>query len=72
MKLNDTYKPVTQADCDHANALREYEKAHKDWMCSSIFDPAVVRNEIKRRVDNARAKYEAAYLAANPNHTILL
>lgn len=69
--LSDTYRPKTQADCDHANALREYEAAHKVWMNTSIFQPQVVRDEVTRTKNEARAKYEAAYLAANPTHILL-
>lgn len=67
--MNDTFKPRNQADCDHANALREYESAHKVWMNTSVFTYA--GKEAKRIKDEARAKYEAAYMAANPSHILL-
>lgn len=69
--VNDTFRPRNQADCDHANALREYEAAHKTWMNTSIFQPETVRNEVTRTKNEARAKYEAAYKAANPTHILL-
>ena len=71
LSMNDTFRPRNQADCDHANALREYEAAHKVWMNTSIFQPATVREEVTRSKNEARAKYEAAYMAANPTHILL-
>ena len=38
--MNDTFRPRNQAECDHANTLREYESAHKVWMNTSVFTEA--------------------------------
>jgi hypothetical protein len=49
---------VSQSECDHANALREYESAHKVWMNTSVFTDA--GKEARRVKDEARVKYETA------------
>lgn len=67
--MNDRFIPRNQADCDHANALREYEAAHKVWMNTSVFTHA--GKESKRLKDQARIKFEAAYMTANPTHIIV-
>lgn len=67
--MNDTFRPRNQADCDHANALREYEAAHRIWMNTSVFTDA--GKAAKRAKDEAREKYAAAYMAANPTHILL-
>lgn len=69
LNMNDTFKPRNQADSDHANALREYEAAHKVWMNTSVFTDA--GKEAQRIKDEARAKYEVAYMTANPTHILL-
>lgn len=67
--LSDTYRPKNQQDCDLCNALREYEAAHARWMNTSIFTDE--GKEAKRIKDEAKARYEAAYMAANPTHILL-
>jgi len=51
------------------DALLEYEAAHGVWMNTSVFTDA--GKEAKRIKDAARAKYEAAYMSANPTHILL-
>ena len=62
--MNDTFRPRNQAECDHANALREFEAAHKVWMNTSVFTEA--GKEAKRVKEAARAKYVSAVKAAHP------
>ena len=69
--MNDRFTPRNQADCDLANALREYETAHKRWMDTSIFRPAAERGTVTMRKNEARDKYEKAYKAANPTHILI-
>lgn len=69
MQTHDSWKPKNQLDCDHWNALREYEAANKVWMNTSVFTDA--GKEAKRLNDLARTKYEIAYTAANPAHILL-
>jgi len=69
--MNDTFRARNQADCDHANALREYEAAQRVWMNTSIFQPEAVRDQVTRTKNEAWAKYEKAYMAANPTHILL-
>lgn len=60
--MNDTFRPKNQAECDHANTLREYEAAHKVWMNTSVFTEA--GRIAKANKEAARERYETA-LAAN-------
>lgn len=60
---------IPQTNCPLTNALREYEAAHAAWMDTPMHTEA--GREVKRVKDAARAKYEAAYLAANPTHILL-
>jgi hypothetical protein len=60
--MNDTFRPRNQAECDHANTLREYEAAHKVWMNTSVFTEA--GRIAKANKEAARDRYETA-LAAN-------
>ncbi len=62
----DTFRPKSQAECDHANTLREYEAAHRVWMNTSIFDAPATRDAAKRNLDTARANYVAAVKSAHP------
>ena len=66
--MNMIYRAVTETECNHVNALREYEAAHKVWMNTSVFTDA--GKEAKRIKDEARAKYESAYQVANPTHIL--
>ena len=52
---------VTQAWCDRANALREFEAAHAIWMGASVFTPAGV--SAKAAKDAAMQRYAAAVAA---------
>lgn len=63
--MNDTFRPRNQADCDHANALREYEAAHKVWMNTSVFTDA--GKEAKRLLGDAREKLNTTTKAAHPD-----
>lgn len=56
--MNDRFRPKNQADCDYANALREYEAAHKVWLDTSVFTDAGKR--AKSTMDVAREKLIAA------------
>jgi hypothetical protein len=49
--------------------LREYEAAHKVWMNTSTFTEA--GQIAKANKNEARDKYEKAYLLANPSHILL-
>ena len=62
-------KRLTQAECDQANTLREFEQAHRVWMNTSVFSDA--GREAKRVKDEARAKYVAAVKAAHPTWIVL-
>lgn len=62
--LSDIYRPKTQADCDHANALREYEAIHKRYMNTSVFTEA--GRLVKIELQAAREKLIAAVEAAHP------
>ena len=62
--MNDTFRPRNQADCDHANALREYEAAHKVWMNTAVHTDA--GQQAKRILDAARLKFTTAVKAAHP------
>lgn len=59
----------TQAECDHANALREYESAHKVWMNTSVFTEA--GKEAKRVLTEKRKQYIAAVEAAHPTWIVM-
>lgn len=63
--MNDIFRPTNQAECDHANALSEYEAAHKVWMNTSVFTEA--GKQAKLALDAARQKYSAAVKAAHPS-----
>ena len=63
--MNDSFRPKTQTDCDHANAMRDYETAHKIWMNTSIFTEA--GRQAKETLAIAREKYLAAVKAAHPS-----
>jgi len=56
--MNDTFRPKNQAECDHANTLREYEAAHKVWMNTSVFTEA--GRIAKANKEAARERYETA------------
>lgn len=62
--MNGRFIPKNQADCDHANTLRDYEAAHKAWMNTNIFTDA--GKLAKQRLDVARENYIAAVKAAHP------
>ena len=62
--MNDTFRPRNQAECDHANTLREYEAAHKIWINTSVFTAA--GKEAKHNMDAAREKLTTAVKAAHP------
>ena len=67
LSMNNTFCPRNQTDCDHANALREYEAAHKVWMNTSVFTDAGHIAKVNKEA--ARERYETALetaLAANP------
>lgn len=68
--MKDLFTPRNQADCDFANALRDYEAAHAVWMNTSVFTEAGKQAKIAK--DEARKRYEAAYKLAHPTHLILL
>ena len=65
------YRPVTQAECDHANTLRDYERAHKVWMNTSIFDSKAVQDEARRNLDHTRHEYLNAVKAAHPTWGVM-
>lgn len=56
--LSDKYRPKNQLDCNHANALRDYEAAHKIWMNTSVFTEAGAI--AKANKERCRIAYEAA------------
>jgi hypothetical protein len=64
-----TYRPKTQADCDHANALREYESAHARWMSLSVFTDAGMRARIELAA--AREKLTAAVKVVHPTWIVM-
>lgn len=66
--ISDTYRPKNQAECDHANALREYEAAHKVWMNTSVFTDA--GKQAKYNLDVARDTLNKAVKAAHPTWII--
>jgi hypothetical protein len=63
-ELSDKFRPKNQSDCDHANALREYEAAHKKWMQAGVFTDA--GRQAKREMESAREKLTTAAKAAHP------
>lgn len=62
--LSDKFIPKNQAQCDEANALREYERAHKAWMGASVFTEA--GKTAKAALSEARETFIAATKAAHP------
>jgi hypothetical protein len=62
-------RPKNQAECDHANALREYEAAHKVWMNTSVFTEAGKR--AKRELGASREKLTLAVKAAHPTWIVM-
>lgn len=69
MITDDRFTPRNQADCDHANALRDYERAHAAWMNTPIHTDA--GKAALAAKNTAREAYLAAYQAANPTHGII-
>ncbi len=67
--MNDSFKPRNQADCDHANALREYEAAHKVWMNTPVHTEAGQRARYEK--DCARDKYTKAVKASHPEWSVI-
>lgn len=65
----DKFIPRNQADCDQANALRDYEIANKLWMNTSVFTDA--GREAKAQLSIARSKYVAAVEAAHPTWIVM-
>lgn len=57
-------KNWTQAECDEANALREYEAAHRVWMNTPVHTEA--GQQAKYNLACARDKYTKAVRAAHP------
>jgi len=62
--LSDTFRPKNQAEADEANTLRDYERAHKVWMNTSVFTEA--GQQAKATLADAREKYLTAVKAAHP------
>ena len=52
-------------------ATIEYEKAAAEWFNTSIFAPKEKKNEVDKKLKEARAKYDEAYKAEFPNHGII-
>ena len=49
--------------------LRAYERIHATWMQTSIFNEEA-RTRVGDALKIARDEYKAAYVAANPTHTV--
>ena len=49
--------------------LRAYERIHATWMQTSIFNEEA-RTRVGAALKIARDEYKAAYVAANPTHTV--
>ena len=64
--LSDRWEPKSRADVDCANALREYETAHKVWMATPVHTTWA-----RVAMDAARERYVAAYKAAYPTHIVM-
>lgn len=60
--------PWTQEQCDEANTLREYERAHKRWMNLSVFTPE--GQQARYDMLCARDQYVKAKKAAHPSWII--
>lgn len=58
MNAHKMTAPKTQAECDHLNAMRDYEAAHKVWMNTSIFSPEGIA--AKKALREADLIYTAA------------
>jgi hypothetical protein len=63
--MKSIFRPTNQAECDHANALREYKAAHKTWMNASVFTED--GKQAKTALGAARHKYIEATKAAHPS-----
>lgn len=68
-ELSDRFIPRNQADCDHANALRDYERAHRIWMNTEVGTEA--GRLAKAALYAARETYIAATHTAHPTWIIL-
>ena len=62
------YYPKTQADCDHANALREYEAVHKIWFNTPVW----ANRAAKAKLDDCRERLREAIKAAHPNWSVIM
>lgn len=65
--MNDIFRPKSQADCDMANALREYERAHAIWMQT----PVHLNSKVKAILGDARNKYLQAVQKARPTWIVM-
>lgn len=66
----DAVQSINRLRMAHEKALRTYESAHAVWFSTPIHSDA--QPAIKAALDLARSACDTAYLACNPNHSILL
>lgn len=67
--MYDIFRPKNQADCDMANALREYEQAHAVYMATPVHLNSGI--EAKRLLGDARDKYTQTVKAARPTWIVM-